>query len=60
MYKHSFYQNLTGTTNQESTVETYTHKGKQSKHNTKDSHQITQEKKRTYKNKPKTIKKMVI
>ena len=37
------YQNLTGTTNQESTVETYTHKGKQSKHNTKDSHQITQE-----------------
>ena len=60
------YQNLLLITNQKPTIDvhTYTQK-KQSKHNTKDSHQIAREQKRkgrrkTWKNKPKTIKKMAI
>ena len=53
------------TTNQKSTINTHAKKKKQSKYNTKDSHQITREHKRkgrkkTYKNKSKTIKKMAI
>ena len=37
------YQNFTVTTKQKSTIDTYTKNKKQSKHNTKDSHQITRE-----------------
>ena len=53
------------TTDQKSTIDTHTKKKKQSKHNTKDSHQITREQKRkgrknTYKNKTETIKKMAV
>ena len=33
-----------GTTNQKSTIDTHTKKKKQSKHNSKDSYQITREK----------------
>ena len=51
-----------GTENQKYTIDTHTNK-KQSKHNTKDSHQIIREQKRqgrkkAYKNKSKTLKKM--
>ena len=54
-----------GTTNQKSTIDKHTKKKKQSEHNTKDSHQITRGQKRkgrkkTYKNKAKTINKIVI
>ena len=47
------------------TIDTYTKKKKESKHNTKSSHQITREQKRkerenTYKNKSKTINKTAI
>ena len=50
------YQNLMVTTNQKSTINTHAKKKKQSKHNSKDSHQITREQKRkgrkmNYKNK---------
>ena len=53
------------TANQKSTIDTHTKKKKESKHNTKVSHQTTREQKRkvrkeTYKNKSKTIKKMAI
>ena len=37
------YQNLTGTTNQKSTIDTHVKKKKQSKHNNKDSYQVTRE-----------------
>ena len=37
------YQNLMGTANQKSMIDTHTKKKKQSKHNTKDRHQITRE-----------------
>ena len=37
------YQNLRVTTNQKSTIDTHTKKKKESKHNTKVSHQITRE-----------------
>ena len=54
------------TANQKSAIGIHTKKKKESKHNNKDSHQITREEnkrgreeKKTYKNKPKTIKKMV-
>ena len=47
------------TANQKSTIDTYTNKKKQPKHNTKDSHQTTREenkgRKKTNKNKSKTI-----
>ena len=54
-----------GTAKQKTTIDTHTKKKKQSKHNTKDSHQITREQKRkgrknTYKNKTETIKKMAV
>ena len=47
------------------TIDTYTKKKKESKHNTKSSHQITRERKRkerenTYKNKSKTINRTAI
>ena len=53
------------TANQKSTIDIHTKKKKESKHNTKDSHQITREenkrgRKKTCKNKSKTINKMVI
>ena len=61
------YQNLRVTTNQKSTIDTHTKKKKESKHNTKVSHQITREekknrkgRKKTYKNKSKPNKKMAI
>ena len=60
------YQNLMVTANWKSTIDTHTKEKKQSKHNTKASHQITKkEKKRkggkkTYKNKSKTINKRAI
>ena len=41
-----------GTANQKPTIDTHTKKKKQSKHNTKDSHQITREKKRKGKKRP--------
>ena len=44
--KRLLYQNLTETTNQKSTVDTHTQKKNKSKHNSKDSHQITREQKR--------------
>ena len=52
------------TTNQKSATDTHIQKKKQSKHNIKDSHQITGKQKRkgrkkTYKNKSKTIKMAV-
>ena len=37
------YQNLMGTTNQKSTIDTHTKKKKQTKHSTKDRHQIIRE-----------------
>ena len=37
------YQNFMVSANQKSTIDTHTKKEKQSKHNTKDSHQITRE-----------------
>ena len=40
------YQNLMGTANRKSAIDTHTKKKKQSKHNRKDSHQITREQKR--------------
>ena len=40
------YQNLIVTTSQKSTIDIHTKKKKESKHNTKDSHQITREQKR--------------
>ena len=51
--------------NQKSTIDTQAKKKKELKHNTKVSHQITREQKRkgrkkTYKNKSKTINKMAI
>ena len=54
-----------GTTNQKTKIDTHTKKKKQPKHNTKDSHQIIREqkkkgRKKTNKNKSKTIKKMAI
>ena len=53
------------TTNRKATTDTHTKKKKESKHNTKVSHQITREQKRkgrkkTYKNKYKTINKIRI
>ena len=62
------YQNLMGTTNQKSTIppkNLHTQKRKNNPNNTKDTHQITREQKRkgrkkTFKNKPKTINKMAI
>ena len=59
------YQNLMVTANRKSTIDTHTKKKKESKHNSKVSHQITREQKRkgqknTYKNKSKTINKMAI
>ena len=52
------------TANQKSTTDTHTNEKKQSKHNTKDSHQITREekkgRKKTNKNKSKTSNKMTI
>ena len=56
------YQNLMGTTNQKCTTDTHTKKKKQSKHNTKDRHQVTREQKRkgrkkTFKKKPKQLTK---
>ena len=60
-------QNLKGTTNSKTTIDIHIKKKNQHKHNTKDGHQTTREenirgrgKKKTYKNKPKTIKKMSI
>ena len=57
-----------GTTNQKSTIDTHTKKKKQSKHNTKDNHQITREEskkkkkgtKKNYKNNLKIINKMAV
>ena len=40
------YQNLMGTANQKTMIETHTKKKRQSRNNTKDSHQITREQKR--------------
>ena len=37
------YQNLMATANQKSTIDTHTKKKKQSKHNTKECHQITRD-----------------
>ena len=37
------HENITVTTNQKSTIDIHTKKKKESKHNTKDSHQITRE-----------------
>ena len=61
------YQNLIVAANQKSTIDTHTQKKKESKQNTKVSHQITRkeskrgrEEKNTYKNKSKTINKMAI
>ena len=58
------YQNLMGTANQKSMIDTHTKKKKQSKHNTKDRHQITREEnkrgreeKRTTKRNPKQLTK---
>ena len=53
------------TANQNSTIDIHTKKKKQPKHNTKNGHQITREQKRkrrkkTYKNKFKTINNMTI
>ena len=53
------------TTNRKSTIDTHTKKKKESKHNAKDSYQITREeekkgKNKTYKNKSKTINKIAI
>ena len=58
------YQNFMGKANQK-TADTDTKKRKQSKYNTKDSHQITSEDnkrgtKKIYKNKSKIINKMAI
>ena len=56
-----------GNANQKTTIDTYTKKKKQPKHNTKDGHQTKREenkeqkrkgRKKTYKNKPKTTKNM--
>ena len=56
------YQNLIVAANQKSTIDTHTQKKKESKQNTKVSHQITRkeskrgrEEKNTYKNKSKTV-----
>ena len=61
------YQNLMVTTNQKSITNIQTEKKKESKYNTKNSHQITKKEnkeerknKKTYKNKSKTINKMAI
>ena len=58
-----FYLNPMGNANQTTTIDKHTQKKKQPKHNTKDGHQTTREqkkegKKKTYKNKSKTIKEM--
>ena len=52
-----------GTVNQKSTIDVHRKMEKESKHNAKDSHQITKEQKRkgrkqTYENNPKAITKM--
>ena len=54
-----------GTANPKTIIDTHTKKIKQPKQNSKDGHQTTREQKRkgrkkTYKNKPQTIKKMAI
>ena len=54
-----------GTANPKTIIDTHTKKIKQPKQNNKDGHQTTREQKRkgrkkTYKNKPQTIKKMAI
>ena len=56
-----------GTANPKTTIDTHTKMKKQPKHITKDGHQTTREKNKrgreekiTYKNKPKTIKKMAV
>ena len=55
------YQNLMVTTNQKSTIDIHKKNKKESKHNTKHSHQITREEKRgREENKPKTINKMAV
>ena len=58
------YLNLTGISNQKTTIDTYTNKKKQSKLNTEGSHKIIREEnkrgreeKKTYKNTSKTMKK---
>ena len=55
------------TTNKKSIIDSHTHKRKESKHNTKDNHQITEKRakeeeknKKELQNNPKTINKMVI
>ena len=55
------YQIIMVTANQKSAIDIHTKKKKQSKHNTKNSHQITREErgreeKKTHKNKSKTTK----
>ena len=51
------YMNLMVTANQKSIIDTHTQKRKESKHNTKDSHQITREKsKRRRKEQKRTTK----
>ena len=45
------YQNLTGTANQKTTIDTYTKKKNPPKHNTKDHHQITRGQKEEQKKK---------
>ena len=42
MYRQ-LYQNIMGAANQKPTIDEHTKKKKQSKHNTKDSHDITRE-----------------
>ena len=59
------YKNLIVTTNQKSIIDIHTKKKKQSKHITKDSHQITREQKKEKKkpdlqNNPQTMNKMAI
>ena len=61
------YQNLMVTKNQKSIIDTHTTKEKESKHNTKFSHQITRKQKgkkirgkKASRNKSKTINKMAI
>ena len=59
------YQNCSVTENQKSTIDIHANKKKQSKYNTKDSHQTTREenkrrREKTNKNKSKTVNKMAI
>ena len=58
------YKNLIVTTSPKFIIDVYTKKKKESKHNTKDSYQITGKqktrKKKKYKNKPKAMNKMAV